>query len=100
MGTTMVGCSLIYAVNATDFAGGGQGSDAGPLDGSVDAPTNGPTSDSSITVDGGSSRYAAEVMKDGPVLYLRLNDTQLPAGAATPQVRDEVSGQLVGRRTG
>lgn len=71
--------SLLKAIESPD-GGGATASDSGGS-GAPDASIDAPGTDGSTSL---ASRYAAEVMRDGPLVYLRLNDKE---GAAV--ARDE-----------
>lgn len=95
-------CSLLYAPDS-DVSGGLGITDAGPLvdsgsvaDANVPSDAGGPA----LVGEGGSTHpYVVAVLADKPVLYLRFGDT-LPALPGDPQVRDEVSGMVIGTRKG
>jgi hypothetical protein len=78
VGATLCGCSLLISTSGLsgDAVSGGDGSAAtdaetGSAADGADAPS---TTDASVLVDAASSAYAAAVIADTPIAYLRLDE--------------------------
>ncbi len=83
----------IAACSKFEDAPGTVTSDAGLPDGG--GPDGGPTADGAA-----EKTYRDEVIVDAPTLYLRLDESSLPPVESAPQVKDEVSQAVIGRRYG
>jgi hypothetical protein len=99
--TILGACSLIFGIDGAGYVGPGraptESQDASASDSASSASDAASTSSPEAAA---PLPYVSEVLRDAPVLYLRLDDPTLPADPDAPQVYDEISKTYRGVRVG